>query len=208
LENSWLRTTNYCTVWMHQTVRCARPASDEQATLGTRRRRTTITHRTVWWCTGLSGGAPDCLVSQRSTPQRSAVKLAGDTWPAPTVGRGHRTVRCAPDSVRCTNRRRGTTVVCARKGRKSAPDKLQWLSGGAPDCPVRHPIEDNLSLPCWSPTTPSCLGAIKETPKRMEESPKHTLRPTPAALRMRLRIPFLHSGAHYSSVQQSPHPSP
>jgi hypothetical protein len=98
--------------------------------------------------TGQSGGSLDCPVSQRSTPQRSAAKLAGDTWPAPTVGRGHRTIRCAPDSVRCANRRRGATVVCARKGRRSAPDKLQWLSGGAPDCLVRHLTEGNLSLPC------------------------------------------------------------
>jgi hypothetical protein len=125
--------------------------------------------------TGLSGGAPDCPVSQRSTAQRSAAKLAGDTWPAPTVGRGHQTVRCAPDNVRCANRRRGATVVCARKGRRSAPDRLQWLSGGAPDCPVRHLTEGNLSLPCWSPTAPICLGAIKGTPRHMEESPKHTL---------------------------------
>jgi hypothetical protein len=33
--------------------------------------------------------------------QRSTAQSAGDTWPAPTVGRGHRTVWCAPDSVRC-----------------------------------------------------------------------------------------------------------
>jgi hypothetical protein len=38
--------------------------------------------------TGLSGGAPDCPVSQRSTAQRSAAQFAGDAWPAPTVGRG------------------------------------------------------------------------------------------------------------------------
>jgi hypothetical protein len=107
-------------------------------------------------------------VSQRSTAQRSAAKLAGDTWPAPTVGRGHRTVRCA-------NRCRGAMVDCVRKGRRSAPDKLQWLSGGAPDCQVRHPTEGNLSLHCWSPTAPSCLGNIKGTPRRMEETPKHTL---------------------------------
>jgi hypothetical protein len=88
-------------------------------------RRTTIIHRTVRWCTGLSGGAPDCPMSQRSPAQRSATQSAGDAWPAPTVGRGHRTVRCAPDSVRCANWPRAATVVCARKGRRSAPDRLQ-----------------------------------------------------------------------------------
>jgi hypothetical protein len=36
-------------------VRCGRPASSEQATLWKVWRRTTIIHRTVRWCTGLSG---------------------------------------------------------------------------------------------------------------------------------------------------------
>jgi hypothetical protein len=40
---------------------------------------------------------------------------------------------------------------------------------------MRHPIEGKNCLPCWVPTAPSCLGAIKGTPRRMEESPKHTL---------------------------------
>jgi hypothetical protein len=52
---------------------------------------------------------------------------------------------------------------------------LQWLSGGAPDCPVHHPTEGNFGLPCWPPTAPSCLGAIKGTPRRMKELPKHSL---------------------------------
>jgi hypothetical protein len=63
--------------------------------------------------------------------------------------------------------------------------KLQWsavpeMEGNrAPDmnsgCPVRHPTEGKISLPRMPPTAPSCLGAIKGTPRRMEESPKHTL---------------------------------
>ena len=72
-------------------VRCARLAIGEQAALGRIWRRTAIIHRTVRWCTGLSGepttvsttvghqirgrrmahsngrqGAPDCLVRQRA----------------------------------------------------------------------------------------------------------------------------------------------
>jgi hypothetical protein len=114
-------------------------------------------------------------VSQRPPAQRSAAQSAGDAWPAPTVGRGHRTVRCAPDSVRCTNCHESATVGYAKIGKRSASDKLQWLFGGAPDCPVHHPTEGKDSLPCWPPTAPSCLGAIKGTPRRMEETPKHTL---------------------------------
>jgi hypothetical protein len=114
-------------------------------------------------------------VSQRSLAQRSAAQSAGDAWPAPTVGRGHRTVRCAPDSVRCANCHESATVVCARIGRRSRTGHEQWLSGGAPDCPLRHPTEGKDSFPCWPPTAPSCLRAIKGTPRRMIESPKHSL---------------------------------
>jgi hypothetical protein len=71
-------------------VRCARLAFGEHATLGKNRRRTTIIHRTVRWCTGLSGeptvgrairgrrvarangrqGAPDCPVCTGQCPVR------------------------------------------------------------------------------------------------------------------------------------------
>jgi hypothetical protein len=44
------------------------------------------------------------------------------------------------------------------------------------DCPVvHHPTEGKYGLPSWPPTAPRCLGAIKGTPRRMEESPKHSL---------------------------------
>jgi hypothetical protein len=55
---------------------------------------------------------------------------------------------------------------------------VRWctgLSGGALDCPVHHPTEGNFGLPCWPPTAPSRLGAIKGTPRRMEEILKHSL---------------------------------
>jgi hypothetical protein len=121
------------------------------------------------------GGAPDFPVSQRPLAQRSTAKSAADAWPAPTVGRGHRTVRCAPDNVRCANGPDAATVGSTRLRRRSRTGHEQWLSGGAPDCPVRHPTEGNFGLPRMPPTTSSCLGAIKGTPRRIEESSKHTL---------------------------------
>jgi hypothetical protein len=72
----------------------------------------------------------------------------------------------------------------------SAPTalKLQWsaspkkernphrtVSGGAPDCPVRQATEGKNYLPGMLSTAPSCLGAIKGTPRRMEEDTKHPL---------------------------------
>jgi hypothetical protein len=40
---------------------------------------------------------------------------------------------------------------------------------------VRHPTEGKDCLPELLSTAPSCLGAIKGTPRRMEEYTKHTL---------------------------------
>jgi hypothetical protein len=71
-------------------VRCARPAPANWSLSRKLRRRTTIIHRTVWWCTGLSGeptvghqirgrrvarsngrqGAPDCPVCTGQCPVR------------------------------------------------------------------------------------------------------------------------------------------
>jgi hypothetical protein len=49
------------------------------------------------------------------------------------------------------------------------------MSSGAPDCPVHHPTEGKNCLPIGSPAAPSCLGAIKGTPRRMEQNTKHYL---------------------------------
>jgi hypothetical protein len=84
-------------------VRCARLTSGELTTLGKNRRRTTIIHRTVWWCTGLSGepavasatvgrairgrrvarangrqGAPDCPVCTGQCPVRHLARRCND----------------------------------------------------------------------------------------------------------------------------------
>jgi hypothetical protein len=66
-------------------------------------------------------------------------------------------------------------VGCARYGRRSCTGHEQWLSGGAPDYPMHHSTEGKNGLPNLSPAAPSCLGAIKETPRRMEKSIKHSL---------------------------------
>jgi hypothetical protein len=73
----------------------------------------------------------------------------------------HRTVSGAPTA---TNLQRSDAP---EKEGNRAPDSYR-------DCPVRHPTEGKICLPRMPPTAPSCLGAIKGTPRRMEESPKHT----------------------------------
>jgi hypothetical protein len=63
--------------------------------------------------------------------------------------------------------------------RSAAPEQKRnphrTVSGGAPDCPVRQSIEGKICLPRMLLTASSCLGAIKGTPRRMEEDTKHTL---------------------------------
>jgi hypothetical protein len=49
------------------------------------------------------------------------------------------------------------------------------VSSGAPDCPVRQATDGKNCLPGMLSTAPSCLGAIKGTPRRMEEYTKHSL---------------------------------
>jgi hypothetical protein len=103
-EKTWLRATNSSSAWhtgrsggAPDSVRCARLVCGELATLGNRRRRMAIIHRTIRWCTGLSGeptvasangrprnlratrgllqrsaGAPDCPVCTRQCPVRQS----------------------------------------------------------------------------------------------------------------------------------------
>jgi hypothetical protein len=93
-------------------VRCARLASGEQATLGKNRRRTAIIHRTVRWCTGLSGEPTVASATVDRTIRGRRVARAN--------GR-----QGAPDSVRCAIWPGDATVVCARIGRRSTLDHLQ-----------------------------------------------------------------------------------
>jgi hypothetical protein len=77
----------------------------------------------------------------------------------------HRTVRWATRPVAGNGRLHQTRKRIAHCS----------LSGDAPDCPVRRRTEGNQSLPNGTPTAPSYLGAIKGTPRRMEQDTKHPL---------------------------------
>jgi hypothetical protein len=158
---NWREVAKFCqnqrSLGAPDSVRCARLARANWPLSGIHRRRTAIIHRTVR-C------APDCPVSQRSAGPTVGCAICARHVAGPTVGRGHRTVRCAPDSVRCANGSQTPTVGFAREGKKSAPD-----------CPVRQATEGKICLPGMLSTAPSCLGAIKGTPRRMEEYTKHPL---------------------------------
>jgi hypothetical protein len=117
-------------------------------------------------CTGLSG---EPTVSRAIRARHVA---------EPTVGKG------APDCPVCTGlsgvHRTVSGAPTAPKHQRSALPKKErnphrTVSGGAPDCPVRQATEGKNCLPGMHSTAPSCLGAIKGTPRRMEEYTKHSL---------------------------------
>ena len=58
--------------------------------------------------------SPDYPVSQQSVGPTVGRAIRARHVTEPTVGRGHRTVRCAPDSVRCGNGSQVPTVGFAR----------------------------------------------------------------------------------------------
>jgi hypothetical protein len=139
-------------------VWCARLALANWLLSGNRRRRTAKIHRTVR-C------APDCPVSQQSAGPTVGHVIRARRVAEPTVRRGHRTMSGAPT---------------APKFQRSASPKKErnphrTVSGGALDCPVCQATEGQNCLPRMLSTAPSCLGAIKGTPRRMEEYNKHSL---------------------------------
>jgi hypothetical protein len=76
-------------------------------------------------------------------------------------------------SAGCTGLSGATTSP--KEQRSAMPD----MEGDrAPDmnsgCPGHHSTEGKIGLPSWPPTAPSCLGAIKGTPRRMEHDTKLT----------------------------------
>jgi hypothetical protein len=144
-------------------VRCARLPRAKWSLSGIHRRRTAKIHRT-------DRCAPDCPVSQRSAGPTIGCAICAGHVAEPTVGRGHRTVRCAPD---CPVRQRLPDLQRSAspfKERNRAPDTVRC----APDCPVRSMTEGKDGLPDLFSMAPSCLGAIKGTPRRMEEDIKHS----------------------------------
>jgi hypothetical protein len=83
-----------------------------------------------------------------------------------------------PNSPVCHGDRWLQQSASPEKEENRALFTVRWctgLSGGAPDCPVCPRTEDNQSLLNGTLTAPSCLGAIKGTPRRMEHYTKPSL---------------------------------
>jgi hypothetical protein len=129
-------------------------------------RRTAIIHRTVRWCTGLSGEPTVGLGNGRPRDLRV------------TRGRANGQIG-APDCPVCTGQCPVCTGQCpVRQQLQDCNGRLLHLrkeikhrtvSGGAPDCPVRHPTEGKICLPGLLPTAPRPLVPIKGIPRRLKQ---------------------------------------
>jgi hypothetical protein len=131
---------------------------------GNHQRRTAKIHRSVRWSTGLSGESTVSRGNGRPS-QRSAGAMVSQRshWCTGLSG-VHRTVSGAPAALRLQR-----SASPSKEG-----DLHRTVSSGTPDCPVRQSTEGKICLPGLFSTAPSCLGAIKGTPRRMEEHTKHS----------------------------------
>jgi hypothetical protein len=112
--------------------------NSKPATLGNSRARSTIIHRAVRCATGLSGKPAEqrLLARQRLPSQRNNAcqKSERRSQRAPNCPVWHQTVRCSKTTKGPTIDQLRTLTVALTW---HASDSAQWLSGGAPDCPVR-----------------------------------------------------------------------
>jgi hypothetical protein len=115
-------------------------------------RCTTIIHRTVRWCTGLSGEPTVGLGNGRPRDLRVTRGRANGQMGAPDCPVRQRLQDCNGRLLHLWKEIRHQTV-----------------SGGASDCPVRHPTEGKICLPGLLPMAPRPLVPIKGTPTRLKQ---------------------------------------
>jgi hypothetical protein len=124
LERDSFVSAKASSVWVHRTVRWCigqcpvrHAGSGELAALGKE-------------LTAYGYNSPDCPVSQRSAEPTVGCAIRARHVAEPTVGRGHRTVQCAPDTngSKATNGRLRQIRKEIRTGLSGAPgDRRQEL---------------------------------------------------------------------------------
>jgi hypothetical protein len=162
---SWLEQPRLCSVWEHRTVR---------------------------WCTG------QCPVRQAGSCELAALGISSAAYGynspdcpvctglsgEPTVGRANGRLRDLRETRGQANGREGAPDCPVCIGQCPVCQRLPGANGRlchrrkeicTGQCPVRQAIEGKICLPGMLSTAPSCLGAIKGTPRRMEEYTKHSL---------------------------------
>jgi hypothetical protein len=120
-------------------VRCTRDSNSELLTFGNSGSHSAIIHRTVRWRTGLSGVPAEQRLLQRQQSPATAFNALQCAQKSDTRQKAHRTVyRTCPVHHR--------TVWWPRRQKLQRSESNGWVtwqahrtvSGGAPDCPVRH----------------------------------------------------------------------
>jgi hypothetical protein len=131
-------------------VRCARTSLGEQSALGTRRRRTAINHRTVRWCTGLSGESSAAKSSLSGNDQRRTSKIHRTVWWCTGLSgeangrlRQRSAAQSACDAWASQRSAGGTGLsgvpTAAKLQRSDAPEKEgDRAPDSYRDCPVAH----------------------------------------------------------------------
>jgi hypothetical protein len=111
LEKRWLCSAKDCSVWVHRTVRwctgqcpVCQAGVYQLAALGKQ-------------LTAYGYKSPDCPVSQQSAGPTVGRIIRARRVARANGQKGHRTVRCAPDSVRCANGSKAPMVVSPKKER-------------------------------------------------------------------------------------------
>jgi hypothetical protein len=128
-----------CPGLAHRTVRCTRDSNSELLTFGNSGGRSAIIHRTVRWRTGLSGVPAEQRLLRANGRLQNALNALQCAPESEQSQMAHRTMNSA-----CPVNHR--TVRCPRRQklqRSESNGQVTWqahrtVSGGAPDCPVRH----------------------------------------------------------------------
>jgi hypothetical protein len=136
-------------------------------------------HRTVR-CPGWRTRRTHCPRELLGTLRLKFTELSGEpAAPAPTVGSAISGRRVASANghqaaLDCPMCHEGQWLQQSALPKKERYRTL-FMCGGAPDCPMRPRIEGNYCLPNGTTTAPSCLRAIKGTPRLMEQYTKPPL---------------------------------
>ena len=137
-EMSWLEQPRTCPVWEHRTVRwCTGQCPVRQAGL---REVAALGNSPATY----GYNSPDCPVSQRSVGPTVGCAIRAGHVAEPRARRGHRTVRCAPDSVRCAN---GSKAANGRLRQR----RKEIRTGQCPVCTGLSgaPVDRRQELPSW-----------------------------------------------------------
>jgi hypothetical protein len=158
-----------------------------------------------WKCLGLSsqdsaqsGCTGQCPVRQAGSSELATLGNSSPTYGynspdcpvctglsgEPTVGRANGRLRNFRETRGGANGREGAPDCSVCTGQCPVRQRLPGANGRlrrrrkeirTGQCPVRQATEGKICIPGMLSTAPSCLGAIKGTPRRMEDNTKHPL---------------------------------